>query len=230
MTTSPASPAPRELGRRASFWVAAAVVAHTLWTSAAPACTYPLYAAMWHLTPTVTTGMFAVYPVMVVLALLLFGSLSDQVGRRLMILAGVASSLLGVGLFAVAPGVAWLYAGRALMGLGVGLSTGPATAALVEFSSPGQQGRANVIATAATALGLGMATFAGGALIQYAPWPLHLNFIAAVRRARRAARVRPPGSCRDRPPRRVPGSRTGVRAPSSCRARSCRSSSRRPRR
>ena len=177
MTTSPSSPAPRELGRRASFWVAAAVVAHTLWTSAAPACTYPLYAAMWHLTPTVTTGMFAVYPVTVVLALLLFGSLSDQVGRRLMILAGVASSLLGVALFAVAPGVAWLYAGRALMGLGVGLSTGPATAALVEFSSPGQQGRANVIATAATALGLGMATFAGGALIQYAPWPLHLNFV-----------------------------------------------------
>ena len=47
----------RTLGRRASFLVAAAVVAHTLWTSAAPAVTYPLYAARWHLTPTVTTGM-----------------------------------------------------------------------------------------------------------------------------------------------------------------------------
>ena len=167
----------RSLGRRASFRVAAAVVAHTLWTSAAPAVTYPLYAARWHLTATVTTGMFAVYPVAVVLTLLLFGNLSDRIGRRAAILAGVASSLLGVGLFAVAPGVAWLYAGRAFMGVGVGLSTSPATAALVEFSAPGQQARANVVATAATAFGLGMATLSGGALIQYAPWPLRLNFI-----------------------------------------------------
>ena len=174
---TPPTPPHRELSRGASFAVAAAVVAHTLWTSAAPAVTYPLYAALWHLTPTVTTGMFAVYPVTVVLALLLFGSLSDRVGRRLMMIAGVTSSLLGVGLFAIAPGVAWLFAGRALMGLGVGLSTGPATAALVEFSGNGQQSRANVVATAATAFGMGMATLAGGALIQYAPWPLHLNFV-----------------------------------------------------
>jgi predicted MFS family arabinose efflux permease len=167
----------RTLGRRASFQVAAAVVAHTLWTSAAPAVTYPLYAARWHLTTTVTTGMFAVYPVAVVLTLLLFGNLSDRIGRRAAILAGVASSLLGVGLFAVAPGVAWLYAGRAFMGVGVGLSASPATAALVEFSAPGRQARANVVATAATAFGLGMATLSGGALIQYAPWPLRLNFI-----------------------------------------------------
>ena len=168
----------RTLGRRASFQVSAAVVAHTLWTSAAPAVTYPLYAARWHLTTTVTAGMFAVYPVVVVLTLLLFGNLSDRIGRRAAILAGVASSLLGVGLFAVAPDVAWLYAGRAFMGVGVGLSASPATAALVEFSAPGQRARANVVATAATAFGLGMATLLGGALIQYAPWPLRLNFIA----------------------------------------------------
>jgi MFS family permease len=165
------------LGRRAAFRVAAAAVAHTLWTSAAPAVSYPLYAVRWHLSPTVTTGMFAVYPVMVVLTLLLFGNLSDQVGRRAMILAGVGASLLGVLLFTVASGVGWVYAGRVLMGIGVGLSAGPSTAALVEFSAPGQQARANSIATAATALGMGLATLLGGALIQYAPWPLHLNFI-----------------------------------------------------
>jgi MFS family permease len=168
--------APRELGRRASFWVSAAVVAHTLWTSAAPAVSYPLYASRWHLTPTVTTGMFAVYPVAVVIALLLFGNLSDQVGRRAMILAGVGASLLGVLLFAAAPSVEWLFVGRAFMGIGVGLSAGPSAAALVEFSLPGQLARANVIATAATAFGLGSAVLLGGVLIQYAPFPLHLNF------------------------------------------------------
>src|SRR6476620_11388568 len=51
--------APYELGQRTSFWVAAGVVAHTLWTRAAPAMTYPLFAEEWNLTHTVTTGVFA---------------------------------------------------------------------------------------------------------------------------------------------------------------------------
>src|SRR5438445_2609964 len=48
------------LGQRASFWVSAGVVGHTLWMGAAPSMTYPIYAAQWHLTPTVTTAIFAV--------------------------------------------------------------------------------------------------------------------------------------------------------------------------
>ncbi|WP_028221370.1 hypothetical protein [Paraburkholderia oxyphila] len=61
------------LARRASFWVSAGVVAHTLWTSAAPAMTYRLYASEWHLTPTTTAEIFAIYPVVVVSVLILFG-------------------------------------------------------------------------------------------------------------------------------------------------------------
>jgi MFS family permease len=164
------------LSRRAAFWVSAAVVAHTLWTSAAPAVTYPLYAAQWHLTPTVTTAIFAVYPVAVVTMLLLFGNLSDHIGRRAAMLLGLGASLLGVLSFALAASVEWLFVGRVLMGVGVGLSASPATAALVEFSAAGQSQRANSIATAATAVGLALAVLVGGALIEYAPYPLHLNF------------------------------------------------------
>jgi MFS family permease len=167
---------PYALGQRASFWVSAAVVAHTLWTSAAPAVTYPLYAAQWHLTPTVTTAIFAVYPIAVVTVLLLFGNLSDHIGRRAVMLAGLGASLLGVLSFAVASSVEWVFLGRALMGIGVGLAASPSTAALVEFSAPGQSHRASSIATAATALGAALATLVGGALIQYAPFPMHLNF------------------------------------------------------
>src|ERR1700704_6598563 len=121
--------APYELGQRTSFWVAAGVVAHTLWTSAAPAMTYPLFAEEWHLTHTVTTGVFAIYPIVVAAVLVGFGDVSDYVGRRAAMLWGVGASLIGTLLFALAPDVLWLFAGRAFMGIGVGLTAGPSTAA-----------------------------------------------------------------------------------------------------
>jgi MFS family permease len=164
------------LGQRAGFWVAAAVVAVMLWTSGAPSVTYPLYAQEWALSPAVTTAIFAVYPVVLVIVLVFSGDLSDRIGRRMPILLGLGSALAGGLLFAVAGNVAWVFAGRALMGVGVGLSMSPATAAMVEFSPAGRSARASSIATAATAVGLILATLVGGGLIQYAPFPTHLNF------------------------------------------------------
>ncbi len=107
---------PFVLGRHASLLVSAGVVSHTLWTSAAPALTYGLYAQEWHLTHTVTPAIFAVYPIFVVVMLVGFGGISDQIGRRATMMAGLFASLAGALLFAVAPDVWWVFAGRALMG------------------------------------------------------------------------------------------------------------------
>ena len=166
------------LGRRASLTVAALVVAHTLWTSAAPAIAYRLYAREWHLSHTVTTGIFAIYPITVVTALILFGGLADQIGRRAVMLLGVAASLAGAVIFAQAPDVVWLFVARAAMGLGVGLTAGPSTAAIVEFSTPGPEKarQAALFTTIAQAGGFAIALLLGGALAQYAPWPTRLTF------------------------------------------------------
>jgi predicted MFS family arabinose efflux permease len=161
------------LGRRGSLVVSAGVVAHTLWTSAAPAMAYRLYAQEWHLSHTVTTGIFAIYPVVVVAVLLGFGGLSDQIGRRPAMLIGLGASLAGAVLFALAPSVAWLFAARALMGVGVGLTAGPSTAAVLEFAPPR---RAAFITTISQATGFAAGLLVGGALIEYAPWPTRLVF------------------------------------------------------
>ncbi|MEX3813605.1 MFS transporter [Paraburkholderia sp. BR13439] len=165
-------------GHRASFCVSAGVVAHTLWTSAAPAMTYRLYASEWHLTPTTTAEIFAIYPIVVVSVLILFGGLSDQIGRRATMLLGLGASFLGALILALANDVSWLFVARAFMGVGVGvgLTAGPSTAAMVEFNEGGAPRRASVIATAAQAAGFAAALIVGGALTQYAPWPLHLVF------------------------------------------------------
>jgi hypothetical protein len=61
------------LSRRACFWVSFGVSLHTLWTSAAPALSYRLYIDQWQLSAIETTGVFAVYPMLVVATLILFG-------------------------------------------------------------------------------------------------------------------------------------------------------------
>jgi MFS family permease len=164
------------LRRRASLLVSAGVVSHTLWTSAAPALTYGLYARQWQLSHTVTAGIFAIYPLAVVVMLVGFGGISDQIGRRATMLAGLLASLVGALLFAVAPDMAWVFAGRALMGIGVGLAASPSTAAILEFSSPERAKGAASVTVAAQAIGFVAALLLGGALTEYGRWPTRLCF------------------------------------------------------
>jgi MFS family permease len=170
----------RTLPRAASYWTAAGVAAIALWTSGAPSTTYPLYEADWHVTPAVTTAVFAVYPLALVVVLLVFGDLADHIGRRAAILLGLAGMLIGAALFVIAPDIGVVFVGRVFMGVGVGLALSPASAAVVEFSAEGRERAAGSVTTAGTALGLALATLVGGALIQYAPFPLHLDFWVLV--------------------------------------------------
>ena len=164
------------LSERAGFWTAASVAGLALWASAAPSVVYPLYAEEWQLQPSVTTAIFAIYPIVLVPVLIVFGNLSDVIGRRAVILMGLGALTAGSVAFGLAPDLTWVFIGRALMGVGVGLSLSPATAAMVEFGGRDGARRASSATTAATATGLALATIVGGALVQYAPAPLHLSF------------------------------------------------------
>jgi MFS family permease len=166
----------RNFGRSASYWTAAGVVAQTLWTSGAPVMTYPLYASEWHLSPVTTAAIFAVFPIVVVTVRVSVGNVSDFIGRRATILAGLGASLFGVVLFAVAPDVTYLFIGRAWMGVGVGLTAGAASAALVEFSSAAGSKNVGAVTTAAQSLGFVLATLVGGAFVEFAPLPTRLSF------------------------------------------------------
>ena len=97
---------------------------HTLWTSAAPALSYRLYAEEWQLSPLQTTSVFAIYPIFVVGTLVFLGDLSDHVGRRRTMLAALVFSLTGALALAWALDIEWLLTARAVMGIGVGLASG----------------------------------------------------------------------------------------------------------
>ncbi|UCR90120.1 MFS transporter [Mycetocola spongiae] len=165
------------LSPRAGFWTAAVVAALALWSSAAPTLAYPLYEAQWGLSPAASTWVFAAYPAMLIVVLILCGNLSDYIGRRATILWGLGAQLIGSLIFAGAPDFGWLILGRLFIGAGVGLALSPASVAMVEFSTPARRAASGAATTTATAVGLALATLVGGALIQYAPAPLHLSFL-----------------------------------------------------
>ena len=79
----------KTFGKRGTFWSASLVLGLSLWASGASSVLYPVYAAKWDLPPVVTTSVFGVYPLALLVVLLFFGSLSDTIGRRRAILIGV---------------------------------------------------------------------------------------------------------------------------------------------
>ncbi len=166
----------RRFGRRGTFWSAASVLALCLWSSGAPSVLYPVYAAEWHLPSVVTTSVFAAYPLALLIVLLFFGGLSDSIGRRRAMLLGVALIAVAAAVFAAAPDVGWLYAGRVMQGIGTGFALGAASAALVENNTSTNPRVASSLTTVSTAVGLTLALLVSGVLAQYAPLPLVLSF------------------------------------------------------
>src|SRR5689334_11692465 len=97
---------------RASFWTAAAVAGLALWSSGAPTIVYPLYERDWGLTPATSTLIFAVYPIVLIPVLLIFGNLSDSRGRRFAILLGLIALAIGTLVFGFATGLPEVLIGR----------------------------------------------------------------------------------------------------------------------
>lgn len=73
---------------------------------------YPLLADRWRVGEVVTTALFATYPVALVLALVACGSLSDSIGRRRVLLAGVGMVAVGTALFVVTSGLVPIFIDR----------------------------------------------------------------------------------------------------------------------
>lgn len=145
-----------------------------------PTPMYPLYQAKLGFSVVMLTVIFAVYAVGVLAALLGVGRWSDTLGRRPMLLAGLAFAVAS-GVFFLASGGVWqLLVGRLLSGISAGIFTGTATAAVIEMAPERWKHWAPYIATGANIGGLGLGPMLAGLAVQYLPWPLHLDFIVHI--------------------------------------------------
>ena len=168
--------------QRVGGWRAVGLVgaafAITMLGTTLPTPLYPIYAARLGFGVLVTTVVFAVYAVGVTAGLLLFGHWSDQLGRRPLLLAGLALSGLSAAAFLMPTALGWLFAGRVLSGLSAGIFTGTATAAIVDLAPRVGRARAGLLAAAVNMGGLGLGPVLAGVLAEYAPLPTRLCFVA----------------------------------------------------
>jgi len=141
-----------------------------------PTPLYPIYQQQLGFSELIITVIFAAYAVGVIGALVLFGSWSDQLGRRPMLLAGLAFSAASALVFMFADNLGLLLLGRLLSGLSAGIFTGTATVAVVELVPPAWAGAATLVATVANMGGLGLGPLFAGVLAQYLPAPLLLCY------------------------------------------------------
>src|SRR5262245_66646515 len=99
----------RTLPDQAGYWLAASVVGLGLLASLTPSPLYRTYSVLWHFSPLTLTLIYATYAFGVLASLLLAGGVSDDVGRRpvlLVALSGLAGSTV---LFLLADSAAWLF-------------------------------------------------------------------------------------------------------------------------
>ncbi len=142
-----------------------------------PTPLYPIYQAELGFSGLMITVIFATYAVGVIAGLILFGNLSDDIGRRRTLLPGLAFSALSAGCFLLAHGLPLLLVGRFLSGLSAGIFSGTATATLVDLAPEGDTTRASLVATIVNMGGLGLGPALAGVLAELLPDPLRLVFV-----------------------------------------------------
>ena len=138
---------------------------------------YIMYKQAFGFSQISLTLIYAVYVIGNLCALLLFGRLSDRLGRRPLAVASMVLSIISALIFLFAHGIVALYLGRIVSGLAVGIGAGTATAWLAELIEDETKSRATIIATSANFIGLGTGALIAGILAEYLPWPLHLTYV-----------------------------------------------------
>ncbi|MBV9984249.1 MFS transporter [Bradyrhizobium sp.] len=166
-----------ELTGRAAVSSVAAMIGAAFAGSTLVTPLYVIYKEQFGFSQITLTLVYGAYVLGNLVALLFLGHLSDRLGRRRTTIPAMAIAILSALVFLFADGVAWLYAGRILSGISIGIATGTGTAWLAELIGRKDKTLATAIATSVNFLGLATSALIAGVLAQYAPWPLRLPFI-----------------------------------------------------
>jgi MFS family permease len=151
----------------------ASITVTFLAASAAPTPLYATYQKEWGFSALTTTVVFGIYAVALLAALLTAGRLSDHVGRRPVLFAGIAGQLLALVIFADAHSVAALLVARIIQGLATGTAIGAIGAGMLDID----QSRGAVANATAPGLGTASGALLSAFAVQWLPAPTRLVYV-----------------------------------------------------
>jgi MFS family permease len=159
-------------GSAQALWLQGLILLTFLAASSVPSPLYSVYRASWGFSPLALTVVFGSYALALLLALLVFGALSDYRGRREVVLGALVLEIVSMLLFWNADSVGWLLAARILQGAATGIATSALSAGLVDL----HRERGSLINSIAPMIGLGVGGLGASILVQFAPAPTRLVF------------------------------------------------------
>jgi MFS family permease len=146
----------------------------------------PLYQDRLGFGQTTVTLFFVCYVVTLVPSMLTMGQVSDQIGRRPVVLAAVGLLAVAQVLLLTEPGLEGLLVARGLQGAATGAFSGTCTAYLLDAAPAGRRREVSTLASISVRLGLGLGPGVAGVLAEYsgsplrAPFEVHLACLAAA--------------------------------------------------
>ncbi|MER6937340.1 MFS transporter [Nocardioides sp. NPDC127514] len=167
-------------GRRLGAGVALGAVVLMMAGASAPSPFYPDLQVGLGLQPWVMTAIFAVYAVALLGTLLVFGSISDHVGRRPVVTVGFVLLAASFLLFRDADAAAALFEARILQGVASGLLLSTLSAAVADFERPSRPGSAAVVNAVAPMAGLAVGAVVAGVAMEMAADARLLVFDALI--------------------------------------------------
>ncbi len=161
------------LSSTAAFLLLASITVSFLAGSSAPTPLYPYYQSQWGFSSLAVTVVFGVYALAVLAALLVFGRLSDHVGRRPVLFTAIAVQLTTMWLFATADGLAMLLVARVIQGLSTGAAIAAVGAGLLDLDK-----RRGALANAITTpMGTALGGIVAGVFVSLLPAPAELVYV-----------------------------------------------------
>jgi MFS family permease len=173
----PTPTARRTLSPRMAYALSGGIIGLALFASGTPSPLYGVYRQLWGFSPLVLTLVYATYAFGVLASLVLAGRVSDEVGRRPVLLTALGTLLGTTVLFMLADSVVWLFVARGLQGLATGLALGAASAALLDLHprrDPAGVGLTNGVVSAA---GMGLGVLVSATLVELLPAPRVLPYV-----------------------------------------------------
>ncbi|QIV87045.1 MFS transporter [Glutamicibacter mishrai] len=151
----------------ASLGIVLATYAIAMCGTTMPTALYPTLQDEYGLSTAASTQLFAIYAIVVLTVLCIFGSLSDAIGRKPVMIIGLLASAASGVLYAVAADAPMLFIARILSGVCAGLVTGTATAYLTDLVSSSARGAS--ISSVANMIGLGSGPALAAFLTHFVP-------------------------------------------------------------